>query len=73
MASESNAMDEVELTENTTPESKPVEFGPQPEHLAQPAEPIDPNKTLAEQISQNENEMYHRTQQYIQEIEEEVS
>jgi ubiquitin thioesterase protein OTUB1 len=37
-----------------------------------PAEPLDPTKTLAEQVTQNEMEMYHRTQQYIQEIEEEV-
>ena len=31
------------------------------------------NKTLAEQVSSNEYEMYQRTQQHMQEIEEEAS
>ena len=37
-----------------------------------PTEAPDPNKTLAEQVSQNELEMYRRTQDFISEIEEEV-
>ncbi|KAI6229749.1 Ubiquitin thioesterase [Aphelenchoides fujianensis] len=37
-----------------------------------PPPPIDETKTLAEQVSQNETEMYHRTQAHMQEIEEEV-
>lgn len=33
----------------------------------------DPDKTLAEQVSQNEMEMYKRTQEFMSEIEEEAS
>jgi hypothetical protein len=37
------------------------------------AEPIiDTSKSLAEQVAQNEVEMFRRTQQYLQQIEEEV-
>ncbi|KAI6189877.1 Ubiquitin thioesterase [Aphelenchoides bicaudatus] len=43
-----------------------------PESSENPAELPDPSKTLAEQINQNEVEMYKRTQEYMQEIEEEV-
>jgi len=37
-----------------------------------PAEMPDPDKTLAEQVSQNEIEMYNRNRQHIEAIEEEI-
>jgi hypothetical protein len=38
------------------------------EEQKQTDESLDVDKTLAEQVSQNETEMYHRTQKYMQVI-----